>query len=64
METWQIVIEPQKICPCGKSYLPMSAQERAAYDEAVRTLEEGRSRAGEPSTGKDGEHSTDTTDRN
>ena len=36
----QIVIEPQRICPCGKSYIPMSAQERADYDKAVRKLEE------------------------
>ena len=42
MDTMQIVIEPQRICPCGKAYIPMSAQERADYDKAVRNLEEDR----------------------
>ena len=58
MDTVQIVIEPQRICPCGKSYIPMSAQERAVYDEAVRRIDEDRRlRAGEPSA------ETDTTER-
>ena len=61
METMQIVIEPQRICPCGKSYLPLNVQERAAYDEAIRRIEEDRGgRAGEESSEKGGDHSEAT----
>ena len=58
MEAIQITIEPQTICPCGKSYIPMTAQERIAYDEAVRRIEEARRSA------EDEKHSAGTADRN
>ena len=63
MDKVQIVIEPQRICPCGKSYIPMSSQERAAYDEVVRRIDEDRRSAGGPSAEKDEEHSADTSCR-
>ena len=53
-----ITIEPQTICPCGKSYIPMTAQERIAYDGAVRRIEEARRSA------EDEKHSAGTADRN
>ena len=46
MEAMQILVSPRMLCPCGKSFLPMSAEERKAYDEAVRRIEDQRSRAG------------------
>ena len=55
----RITIEPQTICPCGKSYIPMNAQERAAHDDAVRRIEEARC-----SAEKDEKHSACTADRN
>ena len=55
----RITIEPQTICPCGKSYIPMNVQERVAYDDAVRRIEEARR-----SAAKDEKHSAGTADRN
>ena len=63
MDKVQIVISPRKLCPCGKSYLPINVEERRAYDAAIRKIEEDRSRAGEPSAEKDEEHSADTSCR-
>ena len=64
MDTMQIVIEPQRICPCGKSYIPMTAEERRAYDEAIRRIEEKRrSQAGEPSAEMAEDKSSETVDR-
>ena len=58
METVQFVIEPQRICPCGKSYLPLSVEERRAYDEAIRRKDDAR---GEPPSDKNKEQSAELT---
>ena len=39
MDKFQIEIEPQIVCRCGK-ILPMNANEREEYDAAVRKIEE------------------------
>ena len=39
MHKFQIEIEPQIVCRCGK-ILPMNAKEREVYDSAVRKIEE------------------------
>ena len=41
MDKYQIEIEPQIVCRCGK-ILPMSAKEREDYDAAVRKIGEPR----------------------
>ena len=42
MEAVEIQISPRKLCPCGKSVLRMTSEEREVYDEAVRIIEERR----------------------
>ena len=41
MDKYQIEIEPQIVCRCGK-ILPMNAKEREEYDAAARKIEEPR----------------------
>ena len=37
-----IIISPRMMCPCGKSVLKLTAEQRKAYDDAVRRAEEAR----------------------
>ena len=61
MEAAQIVIEPQVLCPCGKSILPMNEEQRANYEEAIRKIQEARSQATEEA-GEGEETSANTTE--
>ena len=46
MDRVQVKISPRMICPGGKGYKPMSAEERKAYDDAVQQIAEARARRG------------------
>ena len=52
MEEFQIVIEPQVICRCGKSIVPMDAKEREEYEAAVCQIEKRSVQAAVPAEGK------------
>ncbi len=53
MEPVQItLLSPRKLCDCGRCLLHMNGEERAAYEEAMRKLEEADE--------QDEEHSKDT----
>ncbi len=53
MESVQIQISPRMTCPCGKSFIPLNAEEREAYNDAVRRIEGTRSQIAELPAGKD-----------
>ena len=38
----EIQISPRMMCPCGKSVLKLTDEQRKAYDDAVRRAEEAR----------------------
>ena len=48
MDKFQIVIEPQIICRCGKSIVPIDAKEREEYEAAVRHIVERGVQAARP----------------
>ena len=52
MDKLQIVIEPQVICRCGKSIVPMVAKEREEYEAAVRQVEKRGVQAAVPAEEK------------
>ena len=43
-----VLEEPCVICPCGKTYLPMSDEQREAYNAALEKLKEKRNIREEP----------------
>ena len=43
-----VLEEPCVICPCGKTYLPMSDEQREAYNAALKQLKEKRNVREEP----------------
>ena len=51
MDKLRIEIEPQILCKCGKSIVPMTKTERDEYDAAVRQIEERRSQTAPEPTG-------------
>ena len=38
----QIHVSPRILCPCGKTIMNLSPEQRQAYDDAVRRLGESR----------------------
>ena len=42
MDGIQVKISPRMLCQCGKGCKPMTAEERKAYDDAVRRIVQAR----------------------
>ena len=54
-----VLHEPCAICPCGKTYLEMSDEQREAYYAALKQIEERRNVREDPSE-KASEHKEKT----